>query len=558
MSDSWKECEGQAINGEFRLLEHLGGSDHSVVFLTERGKGEPQKAAIKFIQADPATAEKQLTRWKQAAQLAHPNLLKLFETGRCQLAGMDLLYVVMEHASENLADFLPQRALSPGETRDMLEPFVDTLAYLHGKGFLHGGIKPRNILAIDDQLKLSGDSIRRVGEARFGSAKVDAYTPPESTSGENSEAGDIWSLGVTLVETLTQRVPDGVSSSEAGELSLPDSLTEPFLDIALHSLARRPQQRWSVAQISARLNPKAVPPPSVASAQNLPAAAKPAPTPQPAARPAQAAPPPKPPAPIDPLSVPLSTVGPRQGLDGQIIGGKRPPARGYYIVFAVLLALTLGAMLAIPRFRGRQTEPEPARNTPSNSATPAKSQPKTRQKQNTTGTDKPSQHSELEPQEDLAPDSMQATVEKQPMRKDQPASSTSAAPAALRSAAPRSSGTPAPPFVPNRDARIAAGAVTPGEVLNQVLPEISGKSRTTIRGTVRTIIKVHVDSSGDVTGAEIAAGASKFFANAALEAVQLWDFAPAKVDGHAVPSEWLVHFDFTQTDTKVTPLATKP
>jgi TonB family protein len=93
---------------------------------------------------------------------------------------------------------------------------------------------------------------------------------------------------------------------------------------------------------------------------------------------------------------------------------------------------------------------------------------------------------------------------------------------------------------------------------NQVLPEVSEKSRTTIHGTVRTVIKVHVDTAGSVSTAQIASGGSRFFANAALDAAKQWDFAPAKVDGHAVASEWLLHFDFTPTGTKVTPLPTKP
>src|ERR1700688_2368919 len=179
MSDSWKECEGQVIDGQFPLVQHLGGSDHSVVFLTQRGKSSPEKAAIKFVQADPRNADLQLSRWKQAAKISHPNLIKLFETGRCHLAGMDLLYVVMEFAQENLAQFLPERALSPAETRYMLEPFLETLTHLHRRGFVHGRIKPGNILAIDDQLKLSSDSLSRVGEPQIILGKVDAYTAPE-------------------------------------------------------------------------------------------------------------------------------------------------------------------------------------------------------------------------------------------------------------------------------------------------------------------------------------------------------------------------------------------
>ncbi len=189
MSDSWKECEGQVVDGQFPLVEHLGGSDHSVVFLTQRGKNRDEKAAIKFIQADPATAERQLSRWKQASQISHPNLIKLFENGRCQLAGMDLLYVVMEYAQENLAQFLPERALSPAETRDMLEPFLETLTHLHGKGFLHGRIKPGNILAIDDQLKLSSDSLSRIAESQNVVEKPDVYAAPEAADGSALTCG---------------------------------------------------------------------------------------------------------------------------------------------------------------------------------------------------------------------------------------------------------------------------------------------------------------------------------------------------------------------------------
>ena len=44
---------------------------------------------------------------------------------------MDLLYVVMEHAEENLSEILPQRALTPSEARDMLGLVLDALSNLH-------------------------------------------------------------------------------------------------------------------------------------------------------------------------------------------------------------------------------------------------------------------------------------------------------------------------------------------------------------------------------------------------------------------------------------------
>jgi TonB family protein len=569
MSDTWRDCEGQLVDGAFTLRRHLGGSDHSVVFLTERLQGQPQKAAIKFIQADAANADRQLARWKQAAQLSHPNLIKLFETGRCQLAGMDLLYVVMECAEENLSQFLPQRALSPAETRDMLEPFLDTLTYLHSQGFVQGHIKPSNILAIDDQLKLSSDSLCRIGEARGSIGKPDAYTPPEAATQKASPAGDVWSLGVTLVETLTQRLPDNASApsqpAAQEDLALPDTLPQPFLDIARHCLRRDSQRRWTVAEISNRLNPPPTPPAPTVAAQTTPAQTTPAPTPIKSAplAPPEVAPPPKPPAFIDPLSVPLSPVAPlgkKQTLQNQTVPGKSSPAISYYIVIGVLTALTLGAVLAIPRLlnRGGQTEPaSPIANRPN--IQPDRQPTPTKQESVPSNTPPKSQKPTPAPAlqtQDLAQDSSPATNEKK-SSKDQ----ASAAPesASLRTAVPRSGTPPSAPFVANRDASIAAGAVTPGEVLTQVLPDISDKSRSTIRGTVKVIVKVRVDSSGNVTTAELAAtGPSRFFADAALDAAHRWDFAPAKVDGHNVPSEWLLHFNFTQVDTTVTPLPTKP
>jgi TonB family protein len=105
----------------------------------------------------------------------------------------------------------------------------------------------------------------------------------------------------------------------------------------------------------------------------------------------------------------------------------------------------------------------------------------------------------------------------------------------------------------------SSNAVSKGEVLDQVMPEVSQKARATIRGTVRSTVKVRVDASGNVTGAELSsAGPSRYFADLALQAARRWDFAPAKLDGHAVPSEWLVRFEFTPSKTKAVPTQATP
>src|SRR5712692_8633985 len=102
MTETWKECEGQVVDSQFRqfrLLQYLGSSEHGAVFLTNYGP-EHQNAAIKLVQEDPTSAAWQLSRWKLAAQLSHPNLIRLFHIGRCRLNDIGLLYVVMEYAEE--------------------------------------------------------------------------------------------------------------------------------------------------------------------------------------------------------------------------------------------------------------------------------------------------------------------------------------------------------------------------------------------------------------------------------------------------------------------------
>jgi len=249
MVRDWKQWEGRVVNNTFPLRQYLGGSEHSVVFLTERRGREPQKAAIKLMAVDPAVTATQLARWEFAAKLSHPHLLRLFETGSCQLDSVVLLYVVMEYAEENLAQILPQRALTPEEVRDMMGPTLDLLAYLHGHSLVHGRLKPSNILAAHDQLKLSSDSLVRAGEPIRSDAKTSLYDAPEIANGTLLPASDIWSLGMTLMETLTQRLPACEGMAEP----VPETVPAPFMGIAHCCLRRDPQRRCTVTDIAGRL-----------------------------------------------------------------------------------------------------------------------------------------------------------------------------------------------------------------------------------------------------------------------------------------------------------------
>ena len=249
--EDWKQWERRILGGRFRLRRHLGGSDDTGVFLTRYGDGS-EWAAIRLVRAEADNSEILLSRWKRASGLSHPGLIRLFEAGTCQAHETKLLYVVMEYGEENLAETLRERSLTPAEAREMLEPVADTLQYLHEFGLVHGRLKPSQILITGNQVKVASDWIHAAGEPGWGFQAPSVYEPPESVSGMCSPAGDVWALGVTLVEALTQTQPLQ-RRPKAKRVFLPATLPVAFREIAHGCLQGNPRRRETAGQIAHRL-----------------------------------------------------------------------------------------------------------------------------------------------------------------------------------------------------------------------------------------------------------------------------------------------------------------
>lgn len=252
MTEAWKQYEGQIAEGKFPLRQYLGGASGSAVFVTEISGAQPERAAIKIVVADPRNADLQLARWRLATKLSHPNLLRLFEAGRCRLGDVEFLYAVMEFAEEDVSQILPHRALTAEETREMLGPALEALAFLHGKGFVHGRVKPANIAAVENQIKLSTDGLRRAGEMGGGNYSASAYDAPEVATEKATPAMDVWSLGMTLVEVVTQHLPPWERMGQK-DPQIRDAMPPPLLDIARNCLRRDPRSRLTVQGILSRL-----------------------------------------------------------------------------------------------------------------------------------------------------------------------------------------------------------------------------------------------------------------------------------------------------------------
>ena len=371
--------------------------------------------------------------------------MPLFCTGRCEFEDEDLLYVVTEYADETLSQILPERPLSPREAREMLGPVLGALSYLHQRGLTHGHLRPTNIMVIDDRVKLSPD---------FGwcSRTRSIYDPPEAGAGNVVPAADIWSLGILLVETLTQQ-PPAWDRSEDGEPEIPAGIPEPFFTICRECLRTDPERRATLAGIGALLNP---PQAAEAAAEH-------------AAEPAEVI--------VD------RSAKPSLRFRAMILTGVVP------VLLLTFAAFTFGWNL-----------------TPSTPA-PA-SQP--------------------------------------------PATQLTAAPATPAASASAVFGAPTAEPAPAPAAESPQGGVVKGSAAHQALPDIPGKIMDAVEGHFKVSICVEVDPEGNVSQASIdSPGPSRYFANQALRAAQNWKFNPAKVDGRAVPSTWLLEFQFGQSQSAV-------
>ena len=506
MTEAATRWVGQVIDGKFRLGEFVGGDEGSSVFLTDYDSPDVRKVAIKLVPADAAEAEGLLARWRHAAKLSHPHMIRLLDMGRGELDGSAVLYVVMEYAEENLSAVIARRPLAPAEARAILGPVVDALAYVHAKGFVHCRIKPANIMAENDLLKISSDGLCRIGEFSGSVGKPGAYDPPEAAGGRISPAGDVWSLGMTLCEALTQRLPVWERTNQA-EAALPSNLPLEFLDLARHCLRRDPQLRWSVADIAARLLPNAPAPPKQTAR-----------------------------------------------------GAHHFSAHRSWVGTAAPIGLALLAILAAVRVFHH---PSPAASThavASGEASAQSSDPPRVQ---------PAARPNVQPKPEKKPVVAEAAA---PVAKSAPVAAPPPAPQPVAHpvAAPShkilaaNNPVPTPAAIPPKanapvPATISSGGVVRGKVVKQFLPDASQKARDTIRGKVRVSVKVHVDESGCVTEAAFdAPGPSQYFADRTLEAAKLWLFTPAKMDGHNVPSDWVLRFEIDPTASTVNPTQTAP
>lgn len=249
--------EVELLPGVGKLGRQLEYNGDRALFEVELEHGA-QQAVAELRPAGTPEADQQLARWRESLALDHPHLLKLYGAGESTWAGEPVIYLTSERAEESLAGVLEERALSEQEAREMLEPVLQALSYLHRSGFAHAELTAANVRAVENTLKLSSANVLR----------TDAGGDP---------AADMRSVGVLVVQSLTRNSPE--VEEDSGPYILRDA-SEPFSAIVRHCLDPDRSKRWTAEQALACLSPNppapAAPPQQQAQAPIKPPSAAPA------------------------------------------------------------------------------------------------------------------------------------------------------------------------------------------------------------------------------------------------------------------------------------------
>jgi len=260
-----------ALADRYRIERELGRGGMATVYLAEDLKHHRQ-VAIKVLRPEVASAlgpERFLREIELAANLAHPNILPLHDSGEVE----GTFYYIMPYLpGESLRDRLAREHQLPlDEALRITREVADALGHAHAEGVIHRDIKPENILfqaghavvadfgiakAIASATTPAADRLTETGI----SIGTPAYMSPEQAAGNSDVDGrsDLYSLGCVLYEMLCGEAP---YSGANPQVILARKLTEPVpratvlretvpasVDAALaKALAKTPADRFGSA-----------------------------------------------------------------------------------------------------------------------------------------------------------------------------------------------------------------------------------------------------------------------------------------------------------------------
>lgn len=259
---NWPTALGTVLPGGYELVTLLRMDGQSALFRTRVADDSAADGFARLIYADSAETACQLESWQAITRVSHPNLLQIIKTGDTRVGNGTAVYVVTEGADESLPAVLSERSLTADEASAVFDSIVPALACLHDARLVHGRVSPAEVYAAGETIKISAECATGPDAKAIAPRGAPAYLAPEHQDENSTPQADVWCLGATLFEVLTQArfSPERVAETAA--------LPEKFKQIIRRCVDPNPAARPSLAEIPSLYRSNEVAE-SVASAPDL-------------------------------------------------------------------------------------------------------------------------------------------------------------------------------------------------------------------------------------------------------------------------------------------------
>ena len=256
---------GMYLQGRYEIIEKIGSGGMADVYKA-RCHTLNRLVAVKVLKEEFSSNESFVNRFKMeaqaAARLSHPNIVNVYDV----IDEGDSHYIIMELIEGiTLKSYIAKKGrLEVKETIGIAIQVAQGMSAAHQHNIIHRDIKPQNIIVSrDGKVKVADFGIARAASSNtqdlnaMGSVH---YISPEQAKGEPVDArSDIYSLGITMFEMVTGRLPfDGENTLSVAMAHLENPITPPKVcnpdipesleQIILKCTEKRPEDRYGSAE----------------------------------------------------------------------------------------------------------------------------------------------------------------------------------------------------------------------------------------------------------------------------------------------------------------------
>ncbi len=256
---------GDILDGRYRIVSKIGQGGMATVYRARDLKLE-RDVAVKLLKSEYSKDAEFIERFKNearsAAKLSHSNIVAAYDI----VNSNDRHYIVMELVEGiTLRDYIARKGrLSNKETIGIALQTAEGLGEAHRNGIIHRDIKSQNIIiSKEGRIKIGDFGIAKAastdsaGQPVIGSAHYIA--PEQAANGEADARSDLYSLGISMYEMITGRLPyQGEDAQNVIMAHLQDALVPPVVynsgiypalnDIIIKATKKAPEDRYQSAE----------------------------------------------------------------------------------------------------------------------------------------------------------------------------------------------------------------------------------------------------------------------------------------------------------------------